>query len=184
MRSGRGSTLTGEYTVDRYRRRWIPESRREAPDEERFRTPPLGFESAALDLALQQDDTDLGAALGRQYDPVNFVVSTRLSNADDDTPPTADRLAMLCERYGDLSFKLDRRRLGVTLLSTSWRTTMRVQAECAYGRQSDVAADPEFYVVSSTASRTRWSRTSTYRDDPTHRRQEARELANVLYDRR
>ncbi len=62
----------------------------EPPDEERFRHyRRWGFESAALDLALQQDDTDLGAALGRQYDPVNFVVSTRLSNADDDTPPTA-----------------------------------------------------------------------------------------------
>lgn len=36
-----------------------------------------GFESAALDLALRQAGTSLGAAVGRDYRPVRFVVSTR-----------------------------------------------------------------------------------------------------------
>jgi hypothetical protein len=35
------------------------------------------FESAALDLALRQNDLSLGAALAREYRPVRFVVSTR-----------------------------------------------------------------------------------------------------------
>jgi hypothetical protein len=35
------------------------------------------FESAALDLALRQNDLSLGAAIGRDYRPVRFVVSTR-----------------------------------------------------------------------------------------------------------
>src|SRR2546430_4654415 len=35
------------------------------------------FESAALDLALRQNDLSLGAALERDYRPVRFVVSTR-----------------------------------------------------------------------------------------------------------
>jgi len=36
------------------------------------------FESAALDLALRQQGQSLGAALGREYRPLRFVVSTRL----------------------------------------------------------------------------------------------------------
>jgi hypothetical protein len=35
------------------------------------------FESAALDLALRQNELGLGQALGRQELPVRFVVSTR-----------------------------------------------------------------------------------------------------------
>jgi len=35
------------------------------------------FESAALDLALRQRGTSLGEAVGREYRPVRFVVSTR-----------------------------------------------------------------------------------------------------------
>ena len=36
------------------------------------------FESAALDLALRQNELSLGTAVGREYRPVRFVVSTRL----------------------------------------------------------------------------------------------------------
>jgi hypothetical protein len=52
------STHVESYALDDYRR-WA-------------------FESAALDLALRQHDVSLGAALGRDYRPVRFVVSTRL----------------------------------------------------------------------------------------------------------
>ncbi|WP_324665989.1 enolase-like domain-containing protein [Haloarcula sediminis] len=78
------------------------------PEEERFRHyRRWGFESAALDLALQQADTSLGEALGREYDPVDFVVSTRLSNPESDEPPTTDRLDALLGIHDDLAFKLD-----------------------------------------------------------------------------
>jgi hypothetical protein len=53
------------------------------------------FESAALDLALRQQGQSLGAALGRPYRPVRFVVSTRL----DITP--------WLEVDPELEFKLD-----------------------------------------------------------------------------
>jgi hypothetical protein len=53
------------------------------------------FESAALDLALRQSDLSLGAAVGREYRPVRFVVSTR-----------ADPFAWL-EHDPELELKLD-----------------------------------------------------------------------------
>ncbi len=53
------------------------------------------FESAALDLALRQAGLSLGAALGLEYRPVRFVVSTRL----DVTP--------WLEAEQSLEFKLD-----------------------------------------------------------------------------
>jgi hypothetical protein len=59
-------------------------------------------ESAALDLALRQADTDLASALGRSYDPVRFAVSTRLGD-----PPTLDRVEALVDAYPDVEFKLD-----------------------------------------------------------------------------
>jgi hypothetical protein len=52
---GGGPTMAGQETY----RRWA-------------------FESAALDLALRQAGRSLGAALGLEYRPVRFVVSTRL----------------------------------------------------------------------------------------------------------
>jgi hypothetical protein len=53
------------------------------------------FESAALDLALRQHRMSLGEALGREYRPVRFVVSTR-----------GDAFAWL-EAAPDLELKLD-----------------------------------------------------------------------------
>jgi hypothetical protein len=53
------------------------------------------FESAALDLALRQAGTSLGEAIGREYRPVRFVVSTR-----------GDAFAWL-EAQPTLEFKLD-----------------------------------------------------------------------------
>lgn len=51
--------ITPERDSFRYHRRWA-------------------FESAALDLALRQAKVTLGQALGRDYAPVRFVLSTRL----------------------------------------------------------------------------------------------------------
>lgn len=60
------------------------------------------LESAALDLALKQAGTDLSTALERGYDPVRFLVSTRLGE-----PPTMDRVATWLDLDPDLEFKLD-----------------------------------------------------------------------------
>ncbi len=60
------------------------------------------FESAALDLALRQADTSLGALLGSEARPVTFVVSLRLGE-----PPTSVPLLRLLETYPGLRFKLD-----------------------------------------------------------------------------
>lgn len=57
------------------------------------------FESAALDLALQQNELTLPAALGREPRALSFVVSTGLT----DFSPIAERLAL----HRELRFKLD-----------------------------------------------------------------------------
>ncbi|RRJ31284.1 enolase-like domain-containing protein [Halocatena pleomorpha] len=61
-----------------------------------------GFESAALDLALKQAGTNFAAALDQEYDPIRFVVSTRLGD-----PPTFERVETLLEQYPSTEFKLD-----------------------------------------------------------------------------
>jgi len=106
---GHGIDLAGAYTLDSFSTAlesatlWP-----EPPEEERFRHyRRWGFESAALDLALKQADTSLGAALDRAYDPVEFVVSTRLASPDSEAPPTTDRLDALRSIHEDLAFKLD-----------------------------------------------------------------------------
>jgi hypothetical protein len=53
------------------------------------------FESAALDLALRQNGASLGDALGLEYEPVRFVVSTRLE------------IRPWLELYPQMEFKLD-----------------------------------------------------------------------------
>jgi hypothetical protein len=60
------------------------------------------FESAALDLALRQNGLSLQSALGRDAQPVTFVVSTRLDNAGGVTA-----LRTLRSMVPSLRFKLD-----------------------------------------------------------------------------
>jgi len=66
----------------------------------RYRT--WAYESAALDLALRQAGTTLHAALGREPQPVRFVVSLRLGEPPS-IEPVSGRLAL----YPTLRFKLD-----------------------------------------------------------------------------
>lgn len=61
-----------------------------------------GFESAALDLALQQAGRSLAGALARDPKPVRFVVSIRLGD-----PPSIDPVRRRLELYPGLRFKLD-----------------------------------------------------------------------------
>jgi L-alanine-DL-glutamate epimerase-like enolase superfamily enzyme len=77
-----------------------------------FPTPPAfpayrlyrrwAFESAALDLALRQAGRPLYDALGRDPQPVRFVVSMRLGE-----PASIDPVLRRLERYPWLQFKLD-----------------------------------------------------------------------------
>ncbi len=60
------------------------------------------YESAALDLALQQAGLSLAEAVGREPRPVSFVVSMRLGE-----PPTIRPLRRRLELYPWLRFKLD-----------------------------------------------------------------------------
>ncbi len=60
------------------------------------------FHSAALDLALQQAGQPLHQQLGREPQPVTFVVSLRLGE-----PPTLDPVERRLANYPTLRFKLD-----------------------------------------------------------------------------
>jgi hypothetical protein len=60
------------------------------------------FESAALDLALRQAGRSLGEVLGREAQPVAFVVSMGLGS-----PPSTERVHAWLALYPGLRFKLD-----------------------------------------------------------------------------
>ncbi len=60
------------------------------------------FESAALDLALRQAGLSLGQAVGREPQPVAFVVSMGLGE-----PPSTERFRSWLDLYPSLRFKLD-----------------------------------------------------------------------------
>ena len=60
------------------------------------------IESAALDLALKQAETTLAGVLDRAYDPVRFVVSTRLED-----PTTGEAVFNWLDHDPSLEFKLD-----------------------------------------------------------------------------
>jgi hypothetical protein len=96
--------IAGEYTVDGFSDRLdgVDLFPGDDPDEGARHYRRWGFESAALDLGLRQAGTDLGTELGRDYDPVRFVASTRLGD-----PPSIDRVERLLSVRPDLSFKLD-----------------------------------------------------------------------------
>jgi L-alanine-DL-glutamate epimerase-like enolase superfamily enzyme len=74
--------LSGRFTLDEFSQKL----ELIAPEE----PAPLdylrwGLESAALDLALRQADLSLPAAVGRRFQPLRFVVSTRLGEPVSDT---------------------------------------------------------------------------------------------------
>jgi hypothetical protein len=99
--------LAGEYTLDSFAAELagLDLFPGEADDEVAAHFPHYrrwAFESAALDLALRQADTDLGAELGRAYEPVRFVTSPVLGD-----PPSADRVREWQNRDPGLEFKLD-----------------------------------------------------------------------------
>ena len=97
--------LAGEYTIATFSAALdgmdlFPTREPEREASRHYRQWAL--ESAALDLALKQAKTDLATVLDREYNPVRFVVSNRLSD-----PPTVDRVATWLKLNSDLEFKLD-----------------------------------------------------------------------------
>lgn len=71
------SDLGGRFTLETFSRR-LDEALVLSPPPSRPHYRRWAFEAAALDLALRQAGVSLGEALGREYRPVRFVVSTRL----------------------------------------------------------------------------------------------------------
>jgi hypothetical protein len=97
--------LAGEYTFAEFSARLgeidlFPTKAPERDTGHHYRR--WGLESAGLDLALRQAGETLGSVLGRTYDPVRFVASTRLGD-----PPSIDRVETLLDRVPDTEFKLD-----------------------------------------------------------------------------
>ena len=102
--AGPSLPLAGSHTLDSFSRR--------LDDLELFPVEPVrevsrryrrwAFESAALDLALRQAGRSLAAAVGREPEPVRFVVSLRLGE-----PPSLAPLRARLSLYPDLQFKLD-----------------------------------------------------------------------------
>jgi hypothetical protein len=113
------------------------------------------FESAALDLALRQAGTSLAAAVGREPQAVNFVVSLRIEN-----PPALDPIPRLLERYPKLRFKLDPTsewdaKLVRALAETGAVDTVDLKG--AYkGTPVDQAGDPLLYGLVAQAFPTAW----------------------------
>lgn len=100
-------SLAGSWSFDSLSRRLATLSLFPAPPDravfENYRR--WGLESAALSLALRQAGTTLGDVLGETYDPVRFLVSTRL--ADEGESPTAERVTDWLALDPALEFKLD-----------------------------------------------------------------------------
>jgi hypothetical protein len=97
--------VTGEYTLDEFSGQLsdVDLFLGNEPNQSIFRNyRQWAFESAALDLALKQAGTTLAERLDREYNPVRFVVSTRLQD-----PPTGERIRDWLDRNPDLEFKLD-----------------------------------------------------------------------------
>jgi hypothetical protein len=116
----------------------VPPERETSRDYRRW-----AVESAALDLALRQAGTTLGAALDRDYDPVRFVASTRLGD-----PPTTDRLDAIRATNPDVEFKLDPTPdWDEDLLGDLARVDVRVVDLKGHyeGTDVDTEADAEFY---------------------------------------
>jgi len=100
--------------------------------------------SAALDLALRQANTNLADQLDSTYDPVRFVVSTRLEE-----PPTGDRVLNWLHRNPELEFKLDPTSEWSTevierLAETDAVQTLDLKGQY-HGTTVDQPADPELY---------------------------------------
>ncbi|WP_435195884.1 hypothetical protein [Natronomonas sp. EA1] len=133
--------LAGEYTFAEYSAA-LDDLDLPRPSEARFLDyRRWALESAGLDLALRQQETDLGSVLGRAYDPVEFVVSTRVESFD--------RIQEILAVAPDATFKLDPTPEWDDALVTRLARMGRVRTldlKGLYeGTDVDTEADPAFY---------------------------------------
>lgn len=107
LRRGNDLPLAGTYTFASFSDyldtlEWFPD----APEglfHDSFRNyRRWAIESAALDLALQQNDTNLAEVLDRELNPLTFVASMRLGE-----PSSFEPVEKLLARYPSMRFKLD-----------------------------------------------------------------------------
>jgi hypothetical protein len=103
------------------------------------------FESAALDLALRQAGQSLGDAIGREPQPLRFVVSTRTANV----PAWADL-------YPDLHFKLDPDRDWTDQVIATLRNVETIDFKGIYRGAFGGAPDAELYARVSAAFPDAW----------------------------
>ncbi len=102
------------------------------------------YESAAADLALRQAGRSLADVLGREPQPITFVVSLRLGE-----PPSAEPVTRRLAAYPGLQFKLDATpswddELLAALAATG--AVASIDFKGAYkGTVVDVETDPELY---------------------------------------
>jgi hypothetical protein len=97
--------LTGSWTLDSFSSRLeeLDLFGGAAPGMPAFRDyRRWAFESAAADLALRQAGRSLADVLGREPEPINFVVSLRLGD-----PPSTEPVTRRLAAYPGLQFKLD-----------------------------------------------------------------------------
>ena len=96
--------LSGRHTIASFSEHLSGLSLFEEPPQRdvspRYRT--WAYESAALDLALRQNGLSLHEALGREPEPVRFVVSLRLGE-----PPSMEPIEQRMKDHPSLRFKLD-----------------------------------------------------------------------------
>jgi L-alanine-DL-glutamate epimerase-like enolase superfamily enzyme len=96
--------LSGRFTIASFSDHLSGLSLFEQPPQRevspRYRT--WAYESAALDLALRQHGVSLHEALGREPEPVRFVVSLRLGE-----PPSMEPIEQRMKDHPSLRFKLD-----------------------------------------------------------------------------
>ena len=114
----------------------------ERPDSRDYRR--WAVESAALDLALRQNDATLPDLFDGEHRPVRFVASTRLGD-----PPTTDRIDAVRSRNPNIGFKLDPTPDWDQALVDDLRARDVVRIVDLKGHYEgtdvDVEADPAFY---------------------------------------
>jgi hypothetical protein len=138
------------------------------------------FESAALDLALRQNGTNLAVALGREPRPLNFVNSMRLSAFGSEEPSSIEPLLARLAVYPTLRFKLDPTNDWDDELIAALAATGAVDSLDLKGFYKDtpvdVETDPELYAKLIAAFPDAWLEDPDVTDetrpllDPVHER--------------
>lgn len=133
----------------------------QAPERDDYRDyRRWAFESAALDLALAQAGRSLGDVLGREPNPLNYVVSMRLAPFDHRGPEKPDKMLRILERYPGTRFKLDPTNNWTPELVEQLVATGAVDSLDLKGRYKgtpvDVETDPELYRMVAEAFPDAW----------------------------